>query len=75
MPPGVQWHMRRAWLGVVVVSVACGSAPLKKPDLAALEAADAQVLQGCYDCLLDAHATYDRLAVREGATARHLPSL
>jgi tetratricopeptide (TPR) repeat protein len=55
--------MRRAWLGLVVVSMACGSAPLKKPDLAALEAADAQVLQGCYDCLLDAHATYDRLAV------------
>ena len=29
---------------------------------AQLAEADAKVLQGCYDCLLDARATYERLA-------------
>jgi tetratricopeptide (TPR) repeat protein len=55
--------MRRVFLAAVVVSLGCASAPIRRADLAALEAADAQVLAGCYDCLLAAHATYSRVAV------------
>jgi tetratricopeptide (TPR) repeat protein len=55
--------MRKLWLAVVLLSVGCAGAPIKKPDLAALAEADALVLQGCYDCLLDAHTTYVRVAV------------
>jgi tetratricopeptide (TPR) repeat protein len=55
--------MRKLWLAAVLLSVGCAGAPIKKPDLAALAEADALVLQGCYDCLLDAHTTYARVAV------------
>jgi tetratricopeptide (TPR) repeat protein len=41
----------------------CASTPIKKPDLAALARADALVLDGCYDCLLDARSIYERVAV------------
>jgi hypothetical protein len=56
--------MRRAWLVVLYLSLGCASAPPKAPvlDQAALADADAKVLQGCYDCLLEAHATYERAA-------------
>jgi hypothetical protein len=55
--------MRRLWLACLVASLGCASAPLRPPDLQALEEADRLVLQGCYDCLLDAQRTYVRLAV------------
>ncbi|HUL74451.1 MAG TPA: hypothetical protein VLT86_15190 [Vicinamibacterales bacterium] len=55
--------MRKAWLAALVVSAACASTPIKKADLAALAAADAQVLQGCFDCLQEARATYARVGV------------
>ena len=55
--------MRRLWLAVLIVSAACASHPIKKADLAALADADAQVLQGCYDCLQEARATYARVGV------------
>jgi tetratricopeptide (TPR) repeat protein len=55
--------MRRAWLALLVAVVACKSAPLKDADMAALAVADARVLDGCYDCLIEAHDTYARLAV------------
>jgi len=55
--------MRKLWVAAVLLSVGCAGAPIKKPDLAALAEADALVLQGCYDCLLDAHSTYARVAV------------
>ncbi len=69
---GVKGRMR--WLrsrGSVVVlagaltaaSTGCGSAALKKGDVEALAVADANELDGCYDCLVDAHDTYLRLAV------------
>jgi len=56
----------RFWVGAAacLVVIACGSkrpvvpAP---PDLSGLEQADAQILQGCYDCLLDAQAIYRRI--------------
>jgi tetratricopeptide (TPR) repeat protein len=55
--------MRKAWLAVLAVSIGCASAPIRKADQVALSAADAQILDGCYDCLLQAHATYSRVAV------------
>lgn len=55
--------MRRLWLAGLVVWVGCASAPIRKADQVALTDADALVLQGCYDCLLEARATYERVAV------------
>ena len=55
--------MSRAWIAALVVSAACASAPIKKPDALALDQADALVRQGCYDCLTEARAIYVRVAV------------
>jgi hypothetical protein len=55
--------MRRLWLAGLVVWVGCASAPIRKQDQASLASADALVLQGCYDCLLEARAIYERVAV------------
>ena len=55
--------MRRVWLAAVLVAgAACASAPVKV-DLSGLAEADQKVLEGCYDCLLDARAIYRRVAV------------
>lgn len=53
---------------VCLVGLGCAAkkpAP-KPPDLSGLDHADAQVLQGCYDCLLDARATYRRIGAGPG---------
>jgi hypothetical protein len=50
-------------LAVVSASVACASAPIRKVDQLVLDRADASVLDGCYDCLIEARTTYARLAV------------
>ena len=55
--------MRRIWLAAIVVSIGCASAPIRKQDQVALGNADALVRQGCYDCLLEARAIYERIAV------------
>jgi tetratricopeptide (TPR) repeat protein len=55
--------MRRAWLAVVLLSVACASAPIRKADQATVLTADARVLEGCYSCLIEARDIYQRLAV------------
>lgn len=55
--------MRRFWLAALFVSIGCASAPIRKQDQVALGNADALVLQGCYDCLLEARTIYDRVAV------------
>lgn len=55
--------MRKLWLLGLLVATGCASAPIKKTDLTALAAADALVLDGCYDCLLEARATYERVGV------------
>jgi tetratricopeptide (TPR) repeat protein len=55
--------MRRSLLAVVLLSGACASVPIKKSDALALAAADAQVREGCYDCLIEARDTYARVAV------------
>jgi tetratricopeptide (TPR) repeat protein len=52
--------------GSIMLAVACapgcGSPPVARPQPAALAVADAGLLQGCYDCLLEARASYRRLA-------------
>lgn len=55
--------MRKVWLAPLLLSVACASTPIKKTDVPALAQADALVLQGCYDCLLEARTTYARVGV------------
>jgi tetratricopeptide (TPR) repeat protein len=55
--------MRRLCLAALVLSVGCASAPIRKQGQVELAAADTLVLQGCYDCLLQARATYERVAV------------
>lgn len=50
-------------LGVGLVAGACASAPIKKKDAVDLAQADKLVAEGCYDCLTEALATYERLAV------------
>jgi tetratricopeptide (TPR) repeat protein len=55
--------MRNLWLAALGVCLGCASAPIKPPDLSELEKADALVLQGCYDCLLEARDIYARVGV------------
>jgi tetratricopeptide (TPR) repeat protein len=55
--------MRWALVLLVVVSVGCASAPIRKQDGPILDQADARVREGCYDCLIEARTTYTRLAV------------
>lgn len=42
-------------------SLGCGGARMREANARAMGAADARVLDGCYDCLLEARATYARL--------------
>ena len=63
--------MRKVWLALAILSGGCAS---HKPNAAALAAAearaiqaqideaDARILDGCYDCLLEARDTYLKLA-------------
>src|SRR5687768_10663790 len=52
----------RALLAVLLLTFAAGCATRAKLQLAADQArADALVREGCYDCLLDARAAYERL--------------
>jgi hypothetical protein len=56
--------MRRlATLVLVSAGAACASVPIKKADVAPLLEADQRVLLGCYDCLVDARETYERVGV------------
>jgi hypothetical protein len=55
--------MRRLGLVLGVLSIGCASAPIRKQDRVSLGRADALVLEGCYDCLLEARAIYERVAV------------
>jgi hypothetical protein len=57
-----------ALVGAAFVS-GCASKRLRRENAAALVGADARVLEGCYDCLLEARATYERLAASKYANA------
>lgn len=50
-------------LGAMLASLACASAPIKPEGYHALARADGLVLDGCYDCLLEARTVYEGLAV------------
>lgn len=55
--------VRLVVLGTLAFVSACASAPLREADVAALGEADLLVGEGCYDCLIEARDTYERLAV------------
>jgi len=60
-------------LGVTVASAGCASARIRKENALALAAADAKILEGCYDCLQDARRTFERLAA--GKNAKSSPGI
>ena len=47
---------------VITTSAGCGGARLRDANARAMAAADARVLDGCYDCLLEARDAYARVA-------------
>ena len=49
-------------LATAALSLGCASTRVRKANERALAIADARVLEGCYGCLQDARATYERLA-------------
>ena len=55
-------------LATAALSLGCASTRVRKANERALAIADARVLEGCYGCLQDARATYERLAAgKQGA--------
>jgi tetratricopeptide (TPR) repeat protein len=58
----------RTLAGALIVAAGCASAPIRPADQLRLADADAKVLEGCYDCLLEARDTFRQLA-----TARARP--
>jgi tetratricopeptide (TPR) repeat protein len=64
-----------AVLGCTLVLGGCASAPLRRADVASLAAADALVRQGCYECLIEARDTYERVAAGKKARPTVLPRL
>src|SRR5262245_31502137 len=54
--------MRTACLAAVCLLAGCATAPRNPVVLPPLEGADARLLQGCYDCLLEARDAYQRAA-------------
>ena len=61
--------MRRASLTLIIAfaaaafSLGCASARVRRANELALARADARVLEGCYGCLQEARAVYERLAL------------
>ena len=49
-------------LASLLLVTACASKRIRRDNAAALIMADARVLEGCHDCLVDARAIYERLA-------------
>ena len=72
-----RWRRPRrvAELAVVLVTIlalaGCASARARKDNERALAEADAKVLEGCYQCLQDARATYARLATGKHALPKN----
>ena len=54
-------------------SAGCASARIRKENTLALAAADAKVLEGCYDCLQDARQPFERLA--PGKSSKSSPAI
>lgn len=67
----------RVILALLVISAACARPPAPVtpvPDLSPLLGADARVLNGCYDCLLEAREIYEHVGAQYGR-ALVLPQL
>jgi len=58
---------------VGITAAGCASARVRKENALALAAADAKVLEGCYDCLQDARRTFERLAA--GKKSKDSPAM
>ena len=58
----MRWLVTVVACVVALTSASCASARIRKENALALAAADARVLEGCYDCLRDARGTFERLA-------------
>lgn len=54
----------------LLLLTACATAPIRPAEQRRIDVADARVLEGCYDCLLEARDVYERLAV--GRARPHL---
>lgn len=54
--------VRATLLAAVAASLGCASLRNRRADAQDLATADLRVLQGCYDCLLDARTVYARIA-------------
>ena len=53
----------------LAIAVGCGRPPVAHPDLALQARAEAALLQGCYDCLLEARDGFSRLGAGEARPA------
>jgi len=69
--PSVRVISLLALLTAGVALSACASARIRKENERALGEADAKVLEGCYQCLQDARATYARLATGKHALPKN----
>ena len=56
-------HLGTAIVAAAFLAAGCASAPIKKKDTVDLAKADKLVADGCYDCLTDALAIYERVGV------------
>ena len=72
-PNRSRWLVTAVACAVGLASAGCASARIRKENALALAAADAKVLEGCYDCLQDARRTFERLAV--GNTSKSSPAI
>lgn len=55
--------MRTLGILALILLAGCASAPIKKADQASLAVAQTRVLEGCYQCLLEARDVFERVAV------------
>ena len=62
-------HSTTGWIALTAaaLSLGCGAARARKANELALATADTRVLEGCYDCLLNARAVYERLSTDKNA--------
>ena len=60
---GVKCPMRTLGIVALLLLAGCASAPIKKADQASLAVAQTRVLEGCYQCLLEARDVFERVAV------------
>ena len=59
----------RGWIALTAaaLSLGCGAARARKANEVALATADIRVLEGCYECLQNARAVYERLSTDKNA--------